>query len=156
MQSDSITFSFDLQYSNRKNFKMLLLLFIALLLGNYSVSLEPQMDEFPEEYSLRGSSWCQSKSFNQTVSKPKCKSRSIPNKMCLGECLSYYLPTRDHDEVVSFACRPEKEEMRAVFLQCPDHPSSKVQIAFVQIIRKCSCMLIDMKKPQSDAKATFI
>ena len=91
------------------------------------------------------SKWCNGIEFNQTIARANCKETQIINKMCYGECLSYYRPGREHDEVACFACRPSQQETKAVFLDCPEDPRRKVQVTFIQIVKECRCMLIDLK-----------
>lgn len=96
------------------------------------------------------SKWCKGTPFNQTISRKNCKSQQVLNKMCYGECLSYYLPGKEHDEVACFACQPSKQETKAIFLNCFEGNKENIKVAFIQIIKECRCMLIDLKS--SDIK----
>lgn len=53
---------------------------------------------------------CKGIAFNQIISRRNCRDKYIMNKMCYGECISYYLPGKREDKVTWFACRPKIQE----------------------------------------------
>ena len=91
------------------------------------------------------SQWCRSITFNQTISRKNCKERHIINKMCYGECFSYYFPGSWRKKAAFFACRPSQLEQKTLLLDCLEGSTRKIHVASVQLIRECSCMLIDFK-----------
>ncbi len=97
--------------------------------------------------AARNINLCESKPINQTIRKTGCKVQYISNHMCLGKCISYFVPSKDEDRFVCFACKADKEKKKAVLLDCPLHPVSKIQLAFVTIVESCKCMLVDLKIP---------
>ena len=132
-----------------KNYStVLLLLFLALVglciparINNRGFAQHPIA-------SLRDSRkhWCKSIAFRQTVKRENCKDRKIINKMCSGECLSYYFAGGDYSKVVFFVCHPSQQETKVVLLDCLEDGRRKFQKVFVQITKECSCMLVDLKR----------
>ena len=122
------------------------MLSLAILLWSISIANLQEKDlAYPHSlYSGERTSWCKGKYFNQTINRKGCKTRYIQNKMCIGECLSYYLPRRNHNEVACFACRPYEKETKPVLFNCSGDQGRTIQMAFVQIVLECKCMLLDL------------
>ena len=104
----------------------------------------PDIEELIDKSRDRQSHWCKGIAFNQTVSRKNCKDRHIKNKMCYGECFSYYFPGGGEGNVACFTCRPSHQEKKAVLLDCFESDRQNIQVVFIYIIKECSCMLIDM------------
>ena len=135
--------------STRLNLKMksygrlLLLLYLSIVELN-TVARVVNRDDMSDPADGQ-SQWCRSITFNQTISRNNCKERHIMNKMCYGECLSYYFPGGSRKKVAFFTCRPSQLEKKTILLDCLEGSTRKIQVASVQLIRECRCMLIDFK-----------
>ena len=130
---------------------------MLLLLSVYTVQIvseiHPDMDVLREEsFAATKNSWCETRPFNQTIRMKFCKDKNISNRMCLGECLSYFLPNKEQNAVACFACMPSRETTRLVSLKCPDHPISKIQRVVVPIVVECRCKQIELKLPGPDSE----
>ena len=88
---------------------------------------------------------CRGGMFNQTIRKRGCISIVIPNKLCYGQCGSYFVPnqnsrTFDFNSVFEDCrqCKPESYQVIAVVLRCPFR-RRKHRIKKVVLINSCRC-----------------
>ncbi|CAL8270265.1 unnamed protein product [Gadus morhua 'NCC'] len=119
------------------------------------------------------SDWCKTQPLRQTVSEEGCRSRTVVNRFCYGQCNSFYIPrhmgptstgqgkTRGpgsgsrrggHNKAqqepfqsCSF-CRPHRVTQLTVQLDCPgsDPPFRHRK---VQRVKQCRCMSVDVSSP---------
>ncbi|KAM3863310.1 gremlin-2-like [Diretmus argenteus] len=110
--------------------------------------------------------WCKTQPLRQTVSEEGCRSRTVVNRFCYGQCNSFYIPRHmgpslghgqnrgpgsgrgSHNKVqepfqsCSF-CRPHRITQLTVQLDCPG-----LQPPFrhrkVQRVKQCRCMSVDV------------
>lgn len=112
--------------------------------------------------------WCKTQPLRQTISEEGCRSRTVVNRFCYGQCNSFYIPRhmgpssgqgqsrgqasgsgrKGHNKVhepfqsCSF-CRPHRITQLTVQLDCPD-----LQPPFrhrkVQRVKQCRCMSVDV------------
>ncbi|XP_077352374.1 gremlin-2 [Festucalex cinctus] len=102
--------------------------------------------------------WCKTQPLRQTISEDGCRSRTVVNRFCYGQCNSFYIPrhagpNRGHGrkghnkaqepfQSCSF-CRPHRVTQLTVQLDCPD-----LQPPFrhrkVQRVKQCRCMSVDV------------
>uniref|UniRef100_A0A8C9WWX9 Gremlin 2, DAN family BMP antagonist n=1 Tax=Sander lucioperca TaxID=283035 RepID=A0A8C9WWX9_SANLU len=112
--------------------------------------------------------WCKTQPLRQTVSEEGCRSRTVVNRFCYGQCNSFYIPRhmgpssgqaqnrgqasgsgrKGHNKAqepfqsCSF-CRPHRITQLTVQLDCPD-----LQPPFrhrkVQRVKQCRCMSVDV------------
>uniref|UniRef100_A0A8C7K5Q1 Gremlin 2, DAN family BMP antagonist n=1 Tax=Oncorhynchus kisutch TaxID=8019 RepID=A0A8C7K5Q1_ONCKI len=84
--------------------------------------------------------WCKTQPLRQTVSEEGCRSRTVVNRFCYGQCNSFYIP--QPFQSCSF-CRPHRITQLTVQLDCPG-----LQPAFrhrkVQRVKQCRCMSVDV------------
>lgn len=88
---------------------------------------------------------CETQEFNQTIRKRGCIPVTIPNKICTGECNSYYIPykaQRSNDVHNVFQncrqCVPKSYQKIAVVLKCPNR-RRKHKVKKVKLIYSCRC-----------------
>lgn len=112
--------------------------------------------------------WCKTQPLRQTISEEGCRSRTVVNRFCYGQCNSFYIPRhmgpssghgqnrgqgsgsgrKNHNKAqepfqsCSF-CRPHRITQLTVQLDCPD-----LQPPFrhrkVQRVKQCRCMSVDV------------
>ncbi|XP_061781025.1 gremlin-2-like isoform X1 [Nerophis lumbriciformis] len=105
--------------------------------------------------------WCKTQPLRQTISEEGCRSRTVVNRFCYGQCNSFYIPrhlgpqNRGHGsgrkghnkaqepfQSCSF-CRPHRVTQLTVQLDCPD-----LQPPFrhrkVQRVKQCRCMSVEV------------
>ncbi|XP_029377732.1 gremlin-2-like [Echeneis naucrates] len=112
--------------------------------------------------------WCKTQPLRQTISEEGCRSRTVVNRFCYGQCNSFYIPRhmgpssghgqnrgqasgsgrKKHNKAqepfqsCSF-CRPHRITQLTVQLDCPD-----LQPPFrhrkVQRVKQCRCMSVDV------------
>lgn len=106
--------------------------------------------------------WCKTQPLRQTVSEEGCRSRTVVNRFCYGQCNSFYIPRhmgpgsgqapgsgrKGHSKAqepfqsCSF-CRPHRVTQLTVQLDCPD-----LQPPFrhrkLQRVKQCRCMSVDV------------
>uniref|UniRef100_A0A4W5PMC6 Gremlin 2, DAN family BMP antagonist n=1 Tax=Hucho hucho TaxID=62062 RepID=A0A4W5PMC6_9TELE len=89
--------------------------------------------------------WCKTQPLRQTVSEEGCRSRTVVNRFCYGQCNSFYIPRHMSPkpfQSCSF-CRPHRITQLTVQLDCPG-----LQPAFrhrkVQRVKQCRCMSVDV------------
>lgn len=112
--------------------------------------------------------WCKTQPLRQTISEEGCRSRTVVNRFCYGQCNSFYIPRhmgpssgqgqsrgqasgsgrKSHNKAqepfqsCSF-CRPHRITQLTVQLDCPD-----LQPPFrhrkVQRVKQCRCMSVDV------------
>lgn len=112
--------------------------------------------------------WCKTQPLRQTVSEEGCRSRTVVNRFCYGQCNSFYIPRhmgpssaqaqsrgqasdsgrKSHNKAqepfqsCSF-CRPHRITQLTIQLECPD-----LQPPFrhrkVQRVKQCRCMSVDV------------
>lgn len=112
--------------------------------------------------------WCKTQPLRQTISEEGCRSRTVVNRFCYGQCNSFYIPRhlgpslghgqnraqasgsgrKGHNKAqepfqsCSF-CRPHRITQLTVQLDCPD-----LQPPFrhrkVQRVKQCRCMSVDV------------
>lgn len=112
--------------------------------------------------------WCKTQPLRQTISEEGCRSRTVVNRFCYGQCNSFYIPRhmgpssgqgqnrgqasgsgrKSHNKAqepfqsCSF-CRPHRITQLTVQLDCPD-----LQPPFrhrkVQRVKQCRCMSVEV------------
>lgn len=93
------------------------------------------------------SDWCKTQPLRQTVSEEGCRSRTILNRFCYGQCNSFYIPRHIRKEEGSFQscsfCKPKKFTTMMVTLNCPElqPPTKKKRVTRV---KQCRCISIDL------------
>lgn len=89
------------------------------------------------------SDWCKTQPLRQTVSQEGCKSRTVINRFCYGQCNSFYIPRHVKKEQESFQscafCRPHRFTTLTVELDCPDR-QPPVRYRKIQRVKQCRCM----------------
>lgn len=106
--------------------------------------------------------WCKTQPLRQTVSEEGCRSRTVVNRFCYGQCNSFYIPhlmgpssnrgpgssRKNHNKVqepfqsCSF-CRPHRFTQLTVQLDCPGlQPTFRHRK--VQRVKQCRCMSVDV------------
>lgn len=112
--------------------------------------------------------WCKTQPLRQTISEEGCRSRTVVNRFCYGQCNSFYIPRhmgpssaqaqsrgqasgsrrKSHNKAqepfqsCSF-CRPHRITQLTVQLDCPDlQPPFKHRK--VQRVKQCRCMSVDV------------
>uniref|UniRef100_A0A087YKH9 Gremlin 2, DAN family BMP antagonist n=1 Tax=Poecilia formosa TaxID=48698 RepID=A0A087YKH9_POEFO len=93
--------------------------------------------------------WCKTQPLRQTISEEGCRSRTVVNRFCYGQCNSFYIPrhlgpSSSHEPFQSCSfCRPHRITQLTVQLDCPD-----LQPPFrhrkVQRVKQCRCMSVDV------------
>ncbi|VFV30227.1 gremlin-2-like [Lynx pardinus] len=83
----------------------------------------------------------------QTVSEEGCRSRTILNRFCYGQCNSFYIPRHVRKEEESFQscafCKPQRVTSVLVELECPglDPP---FRLKKIQKVKQCRCMSVNL------------
>lgn len=112
--------------------------------------------------------WCKTQPLRQTISEEGCRSLTVVNRFCYGQCNSFYIPRhmgpssaqaqsrgqapgsrrKSHNKApepfqsCSF-CRPHRITQLTVQLDCPDlQPPFKHRK--VQRVKQCRCMSVDV------------
>lgn len=114
-----------------------------------------------KEYLQRD--WCKTEPLVQKIREEGCKTRTIINRFCYGQCNSFYIPknpkrrnrhrlvveeTEDEDlngpsfKSCSF-CKPKKFTWITVMLECPDL-ETKIRKKRIQRIKQCKCVAVDV------------
>lgn len=112
--------------------------------------------------------WCKTQPLRQTISEEGCRSRTVVNRFCYGQCNSFYIPrhmgpssgqgqnrgqasgsgrkshNKAHEPFQSCSfCRPHRITQLTVQLDCPD-----LQPPFrhrkVQRVKQCRCMSVEV------------
>lgn len=91
--------------------------------------------------------WCKAYTLRQTIEEPGCNPRTITNRLCYGQCNSFYIPKQSSDYNQAFQscafCKPQKVAYITITLRCPgQNPPLKTKR--VKRIKKCRCMAIDV------------
>ncbi|XP_051958675.1 gremlin-2b [Xyrauchen texanus] len=93
------------------------------------------------------SDWCKTQPLRQTVSQEGCKSRTVINRFCYGQCNSFYIPRHVKKEQESFQscafCRPHRFTTLTVELDCPDL-QPPVRYRKIQRVKQCRCMSVSV------------
>ncbi|XP_051677437.1 gremlin-2 isoform X1 [Oryctolagus cuniculus] len=93
------------------------------------------------------SDWCKTQPLRQTVSEEGCRSRTILNRFCYGQCNSFYIPRHVKKEEESFQscafCKPQRVTSVLVELECPglDPP---FRLKKIQKVKQCRCMSVNL------------
>uniref|UniRef100_A0A8C6XE03 Gremlin n=1 Tax=Naja naja TaxID=35670 RepID=A0A8C6XE03_NAJNA len=91
--------------------------------------------------------WCKTQPLKQTIQEEGCRSQTIINRFCYGQCNSFYIPRHIHREEGSFQscsfCKPKKFTTMVVTLSCPEMqpPIKKKRITRV---KECRCISIEL------------
>ncbi|KAJ8391747.1 hypothetical protein AAFF_G00085190 [Aldrovandia affinis] len=93
------------------------------------------------------SDWCKTQPLRQTVSEEGCRSHTVINRFCYGQCNSFYIPRHVRKEQEAFQscafCRPHRFTTLTVELDCPE-----LQPPFrhrkVQRVKQCRCISVDV------------
>ncbi|XP_048843920.1 gremlin-2-like [Brienomyrus brachyistius] len=89
--------------------------------------------------------WCKTQPLRQTVAEEGCRSRTVINRFCYGQCNSFYIPRHIRKEQEAFQscafCRPHKFTTLTVELDCPDlQPSFRHRK--IQRVKQCRCISV--------------
>ncbi|KAK1327984.1 hypothetical protein QTO34_012406 [Cnephaeus nilssonii] len=93
------------------------------------------------------SDWCKTQPLRQTVGEEGCRSRTVLNRFCYGQCNSFYIPRHVRREEASFQscafCRPQRVASVLVELDCPglDPP---FRLKKIQKVKQCRCMSVNL------------
>lgn len=87
--------------------------------------------------------WCTPNHFKETIKHHGCKSVSVDNNMCYGQCNSFYIPKRF---VSCSYCTASKVETMSVRLECPGQTPDFV-VKKVAIVKECSCKDCELVHP---------
>ena len=86
--------------------------------------------------------WCNAHPFKETVRHHGCVSVEVDNKMCYGQCNSFYIPKKFFS--CSY-CAPSRQQTINVRLECPGQNPSFV-IKKVLIVLECACKDCGLKQ----------
>lgn len=91
--------------------------------------------------------WCKAYTLRQRIEEPGCISRTITNRLCYGQCNSFYIPKQSNDYNQAFQscsfCKPQKVAYITITLRCPGQ-DPPIKTRRVKRIKKCRCMAIDV------------
>ncbi|XP_036210837.1 gremlin-2 [Myotis myotis] len=93
------------------------------------------------------SDWCKTQPLRQTVGEEGCRSRTVLNRFCYGQCNSFYIPRHVRKEEASFQscafCKPQRVASVLVELDCPglDPP---FRLKKIQKVKQCRCMSVNL------------
>ncbi|KAI5937798.1 gremlin-2 isoform X1 [Manis javanica] len=93
------------------------------------------------------SDWCKTQPLRQTVGEEGCRSRTVLNRFCYGQCNSFYIPRHARAEEGSFQscafCKPQRATSVLVELECPglDPP---FRLKKIQKVKQCRCMSVNL------------
>ncbi|KAK7135166.1 hypothetical protein R3I93_018316 [Phoxinus phoxinus] len=95
------------------------------------------------------SDWCKTQPLRQTVSQDSCRSRTVINRFCYGQCNSFYIPRHVRKEQESFQscsfCRPQRFTSLTVELQCPEL-QPPVRFRKIPRVKQCRCMSVSVSE----------
>ncbi|XP_004473201.1 gremlin-2 isoform X2 [Dasypus novemcinctus] len=124
--------------------------------GNNSVRWQHQMKEVlassqealvVTERKYLKSDWCKTQPLRQTVGEEGCRSRTVLNRFCYGQCNSFYIPRHVRKDEESFQscafCKPQRVTSVLVELECPglDPP---FRLKKIQKVKQCRCMSVSL------------
>uniref|UniRef100_A0A4X2K6G4 Neuroblastoma suppressor of tumorigenicity 1 n=1 Tax=Vombatus ursinus TaxID=29139 RepID=A0A4X2K6G4_VOMUR len=120
---------------------MMLWVLVGALLPVVLLAAPPPINKlalFPDK-----SAWCEAKNITQIVGHSGCKSKSIQNRACLGQCFSYSVPNTFPQSTESLvhcdSCMPSQSMWEIVTLDCPSHDEMPRVDKLVEKIIHCSC-----------------
>ncbi|XP_071833554.1 gremlin-2-like [Apostichopus japonicus] len=110
--------------------------------------LKPSSEELIDSgTSYLRDDWCKAYTLRQRIEEPGCISRIITNRLCYGQCNSFYIPKQSNDYNQAFQscsfCKPQKVAYITVTLRCPGQ-DPPIKTKRVKRIKKCRCMAIDV------------
>ena len=82
------------------------------------------------------SSWCKSQQYEQVVKHEGCQSIKIVNRLCYGQCNSFYIPRYKDEFEACSKCTPTDSALTPVKLNCEGN-TSKIKKVF--IVKRCGC-----------------
>uniref|UniRef100_A0A7N4NTW8 DAN domain-containing protein n=1 Tax=Sarcophilus harrisii TaxID=9305 RepID=A0A7N4NTW8_SARHA len=104
---------------------MMLWVLVGALLPVVLLAAPPPINKlalFPDK-----SAWCEAKNITQIVGHSGCKSKSIQNRACLGQCFSYSVPNTFPQSTESLvhcdSCMPSQSMWEIVSMSLGSHPS---------------------------------
>ncbi|XP_038071726.1 gremlin-2-like [Patiria miniata] len=102
--------------------------------------------EVTEKQYLRGD-WCKTLPLKQRIDVEGCISRTITNRLCYGQCNSFYIPKQSSDFNDAFRscsfCKPYRITTFTVSLRCPGQTPS-IQRKRVEKVKQCRCVAVDV------------
>ncbi|XP_022104836.1 gremlin-1-like [Acanthaster planci] len=102
--------------------------------------------EVTEKQYLRGD-WCKTLPLKQRIDVEGCVSRIITNRLCYGQCNSFYIPKQSSDFNDAFRscsfCKPYRITTFTVNLRCPGQTPS-IQRRRVEKVKQCRCVAVDV------------
>ncbi|XP_075412506.1 gremlin-2 [Tenrec ecaudatus] len=93
------------------------------------------------------SDWCKTQPLRQIVSEEGCRSRTVLNRFCYGQCNSFYIPRHVSKQDAYFQscafCKPQRVTSAFVELECPglDPP---IRLKKIQKVKQCRCMSVNL------------
>lgn len=83
--------------------------------------------------------WCKGTVFEQEISVDDCQPVVVRNRLCFGQCGSFFVPrVHAQDFVSASACMPLETEVTTIVLKCPAlYPPYREQQ--VRIVKECGC-----------------
>ncbi|XP_048865406.1 gremlin-2-like [Brienomyrus brachyistius] len=95
------------------------------------------------------SDWCKTRPLRQTVAEEGCRTFTVMNRFCYGQCNSFYIPQHIRKGQEAFQscafCRPHKFATLMVELECPglQPPFRHLKI---HRVKQCRCISTDVPK----------
>lgn len=80
---------------------------------------------------------CEAIPYQQEITVPGCKMRTVENRYCKGNCISGYVPENGvKGKYKCSSCQPMKIEQRNITLQCGEN---EIRVVAVEIFVSCKC-----------------
>ncbi|TRZ04476.1 hypothetical protein DNTS_027547 [Danionella cerebrum] len=93
------------------------------------------------------SDWCKTQPLRQTVRLDGCRSRTIINRFCYGQCNSFFIPRQAQKMPDSFQscgfCRPQQFSRLTLELTCPEL-MPPVRYRKIQRVKNCRCTALSL------------
>ncbi|XP_044530387.1 gremlin-2 [Gracilinanus agilis] len=93
------------------------------------------------------SDWCKTQPLRQIISEDGCKSKTILNRFCYGQCNSFYIPRHVKKNEESFQscafCKPHRVTSVLVELECPGQVPP-FRHKKIQKVKQCRCMSVNL------------
>ncbi|XP_030843473.1 gremlin-1-like [Strongylocentrotus purpuratus] len=118
------------------------------------VTMSPQSDSSDTHYGAHlidrtvlfphDTTWCVARPISQVIESPGCTARTIPNKMCAGQCYSFTVPKIfPHDIRSQFkscdCCQPSRVTWVTIPLSCNAVDGDTVLHKHVEVVEECEC-----------------
>ena len=108
--------------------------------------LECSLDALPISDTVliqRAAEWedtfCETKSFNQTLEAKSCDTVHVMNNYCYGQCKSVFMPYRKQGLFSCALSTPIKMKQLNITQQCNKGKDEKQKLIRLNIVEKCEC-----------------